>query len=265
MAAGGGVCAYLNRRVTFDSVKTRIRQLAPLLAASFLAIPLLAQTESRQATYTIRGSRDWDKCTIEVVVDGSADVEIRGNTALLRTLSGMPAAWRRFECSGPLTAYPGEFKFSGIDGRGNQRLVQEPGNGRGTAIIRIEDPRPGTEGYTFDIEWRGGGNSPSPGQIGGPPGRIGNPGGTQPPAARRDLGRVVSLCQRAVEERAAREGIAGLVIESLQADIRPGQNNWIAGAASAQQGRGPRGAAYNFSCSVNFDTGVIYSVELNRR
>lgn len=232
------------------------------------ALPTSSQgtgpSEVRQATFTIRGSRGWDKCTIEVVVDGTADVEIRGDRAVLRTLAGQPATWRRFECSGPLTAYPEEFKFTGIDGRGNQRLVQDPRNGRGTAIVRIEDPRGGSEGYTFDIEWRGGGNFPPPGQN-LPPTRSmpSDRPGTTPIS--RDLGRVVSLCQRAVEERAARDGITNFMIESLQADLRPGQNHWIAGTATASQRRLGRGVAYNFSCSVNFDTGVLYSVELTRR
>lgn len=233
------------------------------LISSVLAQPA-GPAEARQASFTISGSRGWDKCTIEVVVDGIADVEIRGDRAVLRTLAGQPASWRRFECSGPLTAYPEEFKFTGIDGRGNQRLVQDPRNGRGTAIVRIEDPRGGAEGYTFDIEWRGGGNFPGPGQKAPPP-RSGP--SERPPAtpAARDLGRVLSLCQRAVEERAAREGASGLVIESLQAELRSGQNHWIAGTATAYQGRSARGQAYNFSCAVNFDTGVLYSVELSRR
>jgi len=247
----------------------RSRLILPAVVLLFAAAcSLFAQAtgpaEARQATFTIRGSGGWDKCTIEVVVDGTADVEIRGDRAVLRTLAGQPATWRRFECSGPLTAYPEEFKFTGVDGRGNQRLVQDPRNGRGTAIVRIEDPRGGSEGYTFDIEWRGGGNFPPPGQN-VPPTRSGPPDRPGTPAAGRDLGRVVSLCQRAVEERAARDGITALVIESLQAELRPGQNNWIAGTATASQSRLGRGAAFNFSCSVNFDTGVLYSVELTRR
>jgi len=52
---------------------------------------------------------------------------------------------------------PSEFRFTGVDGRGRQDLVQDPRNG-GVAVIRIEDPKSGREGYTFDLEWRGGGN-----------------------------------------------------------------------------------------------------------
>lgn len=102
------------------------------------------------------GSGDRGKCTAEVEVDGVAEVGIRGDTGEIRTISGQPASWRRLECTGPLPASPGEFRFRGIDGRGRQELAADPRNNRGLAVVRIEDPQGGREGYTFDIEWRGG-------------------------------------------------------------------------------------------------------------
>lgn len=104
----------------------------------------------------IRGGGDHGKCTIEVVVDGAAEVTVRGDTAELRTLNGQPAEWRRFVCNQPMPANPAGFRFSGIDGRGRQELVREPGRG-GPAVVRIEDRDGGREGYTFDLEWRGDG------------------------------------------------------------------------------------------------------------
>jgi hypothetical protein len=50
---------------------------------------------------------------------------------------------------------PYDFRFRGVDGRGRQDLVRDPGNG-GVAVVRIEDRKGGREGYTFDIMWRGG-------------------------------------------------------------------------------------------------------------
>jgi hypothetical protein len=102
----------------------------------------------------IRGGGGNGKCTIEVVVDGVAEVEIRGETAVLRTLEGQPASWRRFVCSEPMPPRPPEFRFSGIDGRGRQALLRDPSRD-GVAVVRIEDRQSGSEGYTFDIEWRG--------------------------------------------------------------------------------------------------------------
>ncbi len=104
------------------------------------------------------GGGDSGKCTIEVEVDGVAEVEIRGDRGRIRTLQGSPASWRRFECNGVLPADPIDFRFKGIDGRGRQELVSSPG-GRRSAVVRIDDPKSGREGYTFDIEWRGSGSS----------------------------------------------------------------------------------------------------------
>jgi len=106
-------------------------------------------------------------------VDGAAEVEVRGDTAYLRNLAGQPAQWRRFECNGPLPPNPVDFRFAGVDGRGRQQLVRDPRNG-GAAVVRIEDPQGGSEGYTFDLFWSnayGGGNR-NPGYQTGP--------GTQP-------------------------------------------------------------------------------------
>lgn len=101
------------------------------------------------------GNPDRGKCTIEVVVDGAADVEVRGDSAVLRNLSGQPPQWRRFECTAPMPSNPANFRFSGVDGRGRQTLIHDPRDG-GVAVVRIEDPDNGSEGYTFDLTWSGG-------------------------------------------------------------------------------------------------------------
>ena len=112
-----------------------------------------AQPLERRASITGGGDRDRGKCTIEVVVDGAAEVEIRGDRALLRNLEGQPPYWRRFVCNAPMPQYPVGFRFAGIDGRGRQTLIRAP-QGGGPAVIRIEDPQSGSEGYTFDIMWQ---------------------------------------------------------------------------------------------------------------
>ncbi len=113
----------------------------------------------RRATLT-GGNGDRGKCTIEVVVDGAAEVQVRGDTATLRNLWGQPPEWRRFECSGVMPANPADFRFAGVDGRGKVNLTQDPRNG-GVAVVRIDDPKAGTEGYTFDLTWSGGGAYPN--------------------------------------------------------------------------------------------------------
>ncbi len=123
--------------------------------------------------YWDNGSSNWDgqfrsirakvsrsggngKCTFEVVVNGVADVEIRGDQGRLHTISGNPATWRRLDCNQPLPANPNSFKFSGVDGHGKQSVVQYPGSNNGVAVIRIDNGNRGNnEGYTGDITWKG--------------------------------------------------------------------------------------------------------------
>ena len=127
-----------------------------LAGGLMLAAPMFAQPA---ATFRaqIRGGGDHGKCTIEVDVDGVAEIEIQGDQGRMRTISGNPAGWRRMVCNEPMPQNPQGFRFSGVDGRGRQTLLRDPSSNRGVAVVRIEDPQGGHEGYTFDIEWRGAG------------------------------------------------------------------------------------------------------------
>lgn len=122
----------------------------------FLFMPLPSHAQENSIRANIRGGGGDGKCTFEVEVDEVAEVEIRGDQGFLRTLSGSPARWRRLDCNQPLPSAPNDFRFQGIDGRGRQDLVRDPNSNRGVAVIRIEDPQRGREGYTGDIMWRGG-------------------------------------------------------------------------------------------------------------
>jgi hypothetical protein len=156
-----------------------------LAVSATLASALFGQNQ-RQATMVGGGSPDRGKCTVEVVVDDVAQVEIRGTSATLRTISGQPAQWRRFECTGAMPANPANFRFAGVDGRGRQELVRDPRNG-GAVVVQIEDKDGGAEGYTFDLFWdaRGpnaggnGQNYPNAGPV---------PGGNPPNYQERDRG-----------------------------------------------------------------------------
>lgn len=126
-----------------------------------VALPGWGRWEETRRAYIRGGDGDHGKCTIEVEVDSAAEVAVSGATGVLRTLSGTPAHWRRLECNMPMPANPYEFRFRGIDGRGDVDLVQAPGRGR-PAVVRIVDRKGGREGYTFDLEWRGGGGAYDP-------------------------------------------------------------------------------------------------------
>jgi hypothetical protein len=200
------------------------------------------------------------KCTLEVVVDGAAEVEIRGDTATLRNLQGQPPQWRRFECSQVLPANPAGFHFQGIDGRGRQQLVQEPGNGR-PAVVRIDDSGGGEEGYTFDILWGLTGRGPGPGPISRGPNGPPPPRPVGPPR-RFYTEDAVRACQDYVRGEAARRfNSRDVVFRRTRMDDQPGRNDSVVGFLEARTpGRPPRN--YRFSCSVDFNAGRVRSADV---
>jgi hypothetical protein len=189
-------------------------------------------------------------CTIEVVVDVAAEeVEIYGDTGTLRTLGGQPSQWRRLECTSHLPVNPTDFAFTGVHGRGRQALSADPRQNRGVAVIRIEDPKSGSEGYTFDIEWCGGSAPASP---------------YQRPSDYSNLSaNVVTGCQNAVRDRALRDyGFRDIYFGAVSADAAAGRSEWIQGTFDT--GRGSRRASFRFSCRMDYRTGEARSVEVTR-
>ena len=249
-------------------MKMTERSFLALAAATALIGPVWAQSAERRATFTGGGGNDTGKCTIEVYVDGAADVEIRGDRGFLRTLSGQPAQWRRFVCSGPMPTNPGDLRFIGVDGRGKQELIQDPRSARGAAVVRIEDRDSGAEGYTFDLVWRGGDSGPGP--AGRPFEGIDRRGDApQGRDAARGAGRsggdddVTSACQRAAEQRIQRDGYRNVQFGWSNANNR--RSDKIAGTARAQRGNDGRAYDFDVRCSVNPDNGGIRSLQVNRR
>ena len=275
-----------------------MNRLVLLAGASLLSSAVaLAQAQQRQASIRGGGSPDQGKCTIEVVVDGAAEVQIQGATATLRTISGQPAQWRRFECSSAMPPNPANFRFSGVDGRGRQQLARDPGNG-GVAVVRIEDPDNGSEGYTFDITWgrdqgRDQGYSQRPGEAqqrgaqGQPyyPGQAGDQGrgdgyrdypedryrqNRQDSDYYRRYGHgfaiedAVDVCRREVVRQASARFRSGDIhIRRMEIDDQPGRNDWVLGSLDVHWG--PRHERYNFSCSVNFENGRVRSAQIEQR
>ena len=223
-----------------------------MAAAAALAVPGIAQIAERRANFTGGAGNDTGKCTIEVYVDGSAEVEIRGDRGILRTLSGQPAQWRRFVCSGPLPANPGDFRFVGIDGRGRQDLLQNPRSGRGAAVVRIQDSEGGAEGYTFDLIWREGGGAPGP---------------TGQATAARGYGMSpndsLRACQDAVRQSADRQyGLRDINFRSVNAGDHPGSNDSIQGSFDVR--RDNYSQPYRFSCAINLENGMVRRVDISR-
>jgi hypothetical protein len=243
-----------------------------------IAVSAFAQPFQRRAQIVGGGSPDRGKCTIEVVVDGAAEVEIRGDTANLRNLSGQPPQWRRFECTSPMPANASNFRFAGVDGRGRQELVRDPREG-GVAVIRIEDPQGGSEGYTFDVTWSSGGGgygdrnppvvdrNPPPGDRYPPNAergygdRSGARPGWQPGFNRRmPADEAIRVCQESVQQQAEeRLHTRQLSFQRVSIDDNPGRNDWVIGSFEVR--RYNRDERYRFSCSVDFESGRVRSAQ----
>jgi len=242
------------------------RIITVLAAAAIVALPSSAQNFQRRATIVGGGGGDRGKCTIEVVVDGAAEVTIRGDQGTLRNLSGNPASWRRFECSSPMPANAGDFRFEGVDGRGRQSLIRDPRNG-GVAVIRIEDPNGGQEGYTFDVMW-GGYQNPGRGPVTGYPGG-GYPGGGYsgpgPGAHRWTTEQAIDGCREAVRID-ARNRFRGRRVEfvNMRIDNNPGRNDFVLGAVEIYRGQGVE-ERYRFTCNVDFGSGRVRSANIDPR
>ena len=227
--------------------------------AAFAAIAGTAsgQTVQRRASITGGGSPDRGKCTIEVVVDGAAEVEVRGGNATLRNLAGQPPQWRRFECTGEIPPNPPNFRFTGVDGRGSQELVRGPQNGAG-AVVRIQDPDSGAAGYTFDLTWGGDRGDPHNEGRSGMDGGRGQRGGQ-----RFTTDQAVRVCQDAVKQQAFdRFHTGNIAFRTTALDNSPGRQDWVTGMLDIRRGY-DRDETYRFSCSVNFDTGQVRSAQLD--
>lgn len=174
----------------------------PYIWLALVVIPAAAQRyETLERRADIRGGASGGgKCTFEVEVDGSAEVEFSGDRGFIRTLSGQTATWRRLVCTEPMPRDPVDFRFRGIDGRGHVQLVRDPLSARGRAIVRIDDPKGGREGYTFDLEWRGSGGRYGSGIGGGGIGGGGFPGDRSP------IGGALSNWDREVDFRGRGDG-----------------------------------------------------------
>jgi hypothetical protein len=211
-----------------------------------------AQSVSRQAA--ISGGAGNGRCTIEVNVDGAAEVEVFGNTGTLRTLSGRPAFWRRFECNSPMPREPVDFRFLRIDGRGQVRLLQDPRGSGGVATIRINDPKGGREGYTFDLRWRGRFRPPAP----APP-----LPGNGPWEGGSSMQTAIRTCQSSVTDRLNRRGYQYVNFEQTVPYNQPRPDDRVTGSVTGTRGFGT--TRFEFSCSADFRSGTVRSVGVRRR
>jgi hypothetical protein len=126
-------------------------------------------------------------------------------------------------------------------------LIQDPRSGRGAAVVRIQDPDGGAEGYTFDLVWRGAGFGSSPDQPWG---------GRDHGASSNDA---VRACQDAVRERANQQyGLRDINFSNLN----PGRSDTIMGSFDVR--RGNYRDTYRFSCAVDLANGRVRGVDISQ-
>lgn len=226
-------------------------------AAVAITIPLSGQTFERRASLTGGSASGQGQCTAEVVVDGSAEVEVRGDLGILRNLSGQAPQWRRFECTSRMPANPIDFQFAGVDGRGTQQLIRDPRSG-GVALVRLSDPQGGVEAYTFSFNWAGGTVYSRTDSI-----FEGNPA----PGRRLATEEAIRVCEDAVRQQAMeRFGTSDVSFPRSTSEDYQGGRDTISGTllirGSSVAGR-PQ--AHKFSCSMNVRNGRLRAVNIDQQ
>lgn len=213
------------------------------------------------------------KCTIEVRVDASAEVDIYGDSGRLRTVAGQQATWTRMDCSDALPAAMSDFRFRGIDGRGSVKLAQDPRNNNGMAVVRIDDAKGGSEGYTFSIEWSGASAAAPTGGFQNSPydltpnasGRRGAVRSARGGNANFSTERAIDLCRNEVRARGERDyGLRNIDITAAGVDTNSGRRDSVTGTFNDRSGSRRRDNAYRFNCSVDYNSGQIRTVEILR-
>src|SRR6185503_2547018 len=95
------------------------RLLFTVVTAAALACST-AGAQQRRANVVRGDGGDAGRCYAEVIVDGAAEIQINGENANLRNLSGGQPQWRRFECTGPMPANA-DVRLN-VNGRGRAQL-----------------------------------------------------------------------------------------------------------------------------------------------
>ena len=251
---------------------SRGQRLALLLA---VAIPALADTEFRVRRMT-RTDVPFGKgqCDIRLQVDNEAEVSVRGDQVMIRTLAGRDPRDEGSECNEPLPDRGLQgFGFEVKETRGDIRLVAEPSPRNGfRAIVRIRDSKGGEGRYIFRLVWdaTASGNS-RPGGGYSDDRRNSGPGGAYPDDRRmpppRQGGRygavqATSDCQDAVRDRIAEQyRVRDVDFRNVRADDRSSRGDSIVGDAVASRGN----ATFAFVCRVDFNAGRVLSVDVRRR
>ena len=238
------------------------------LALVLVCLPALADTQFKVRKMT-RGDVPLGKgqCDIRLRVDGEAEVSVRGDTVLVRTISGRDARDDGSECNEPLPARAVDgFNFEVRDSRGDIVLLSEPVRRTDfRAVVRIRDSEGGEGRYHFRLSWAmdGGGFRPGPG-----PGPAPDPGydpGDWRRGGAASLGSAVDACGEAVAARIARDyRLSDAVILNARIDTPSGRGDYVvSGEAIGRQERSTQ--TFSYTCRADSNSGRARTVDLRRR
>lgn len=227
-----------------------------ILLAIGVAAGCLADGQGResQQTATITGERGPGRCVVELEVDGSAEIYLRDQTAMVRTLSGRPAVWRRYQCNQPIPRGPNGFQIHVNHGRGDVRLTRDGGG----AVVRIDDPKGGSDVYTFTLDWR-----PDGGMNGGGYGSdYDRDRDRDRDRERFDWNRdqLAKNCAAAVADRLRNDGYRDVQITGVNVEDRPGRRDRVLGRMQGRENFGVE--EFVFSCGVDLRAGTIRTVDV---
>jgi hypothetical protein len=75
--------------------------------------------------------------------------------------------------------------------------------------------------------------------------------------------RAIRMCQDSVTSRLNRDGYRHVTFEGTLPVDNPGRHDWITGTAYGK--RAFETSRFSFSCSLDFSSGIIRSVDVRRR
>jgi len=103
------------------------------------------------------------RCEVRVWVDRRAELRMRGDGIVVRTLEGGRSYDEGSSCNHPIPYNSvRDFQVRQIAGRNRVRLEQEPDRRNNyTALISINDNEGGGDHYVFEVTWRAEGDRPN--------------------------------------------------------------------------------------------------------
>jgi hypothetical protein len=233
-------------------------------ALAALALPVSAQTYERRATHIHTSNPYEGRCTISVVVNGAAEIDINGDNANLREVSGRTPYWQSFACTEPLPYSAAGLSIRAIRGNGRVTLTQDSSNG-GVAVLRLTNYESGDQPYTLDVFWNTGTSNTPPSSaynsssssytssrsyVSSEPDRV----------AQQD--NAMNSCRAAVETRLGNEGYASTQVNSISLDDR-GAQDFVTGTATADDRYSSN--PYSFFCRVSVPDGRVLGLDVTPR